>query len=143
MKKFDTYINNISNLGIIISLMYYDLKKHYGYIYIILELIRSFVIFIPDKYFNIVNISLILYYFCLFVYFLNHMEIIYSVWNGYASSVYFLYTFFTIFVYEKKTYINGLDENHILLKPYAHSNHIIKGRIPRKIKNNIILHSSR
>ena len=70
MKTLDTYIQRISKLGIIISLLYYEKNKHV--LYVIIELVRSLLDFITGKYIDLVNVILIIYYFSLFVYFLKY-----------------------------------------------------------------------
>ena len=72
MKTLDTYIQRISKLGIIISLLYYEKNKHV--LYVIIELVRSLLDFITGKYIDLVNVILIIYYFSLFVYFLNEKD---------------------------------------------------------------------
>tara|TARA_A100001015_G_scaffold122505_1_gene135796 strand:+ start:106 stop:543 length:438 start_codon:yes stop_codon:yes gene_type:complete len=132
MKTLDTYIQRISKLGIIISLLYYEKNKHV--LYVIIELVRSLLDFITGKYIDLVNVILIIYYFSLFVYFLNEKEYTYSIWNGYATVAYFIYGFVNFFVYEKKTYIDGvLSDNHPLLVPRTHSGYLKRGRRSRKL----------
>ena len=67
MKTLDNYIQHISKLGIVISLMFYE--KNNSVLYIIIELIRTLLDFITGKYVDLVNVILIIYYFSLFVYF--------------------------------------------------------------------------
>ena len=83
---------------------------------------------------DLVNIILIIYYFSLFVYFLNEKEYTYSIWNGYATISYFINGVVNFFVYEKKTYIDGiLNANHPLLTPQRHSGYLNHGRRNRKL----------
>ena len=134
MKTLDNYIQHISKLGIVISLMFYE--KNNNVLYIIVELIRTLLDFITGKYVDLVNVILIIYYFSLFVYFLNEKEYTYCIWNGYATVAYFINGVVKFFVYEKKTYINGvLNDNHPLLVPRGHSGYLKRGRKSRKLKN--------
>ena len=132
MKTLDNYIQHISKLGIVVSLLYYDKNK--DVFYVVIEFIRSLLDFITGKYKDLVNVILIIYYFSLFVYFLNEKYYTYSIWNGYATVAYFIYGFVNFFVYEKKTYIDGiLNDNHPLLAVRGHSGYINRGRRSRKL----------
>ena len=106
MRTLDNYIHSISKLGIVVSLLYYDKNK--DLFYVVIEFIRSLLDFITGKYKDLVNVILIIYYFSLFVYFLNEKYYTYSIWNGYATVAYFIYGFVNFFIYEKKTYIDGV-----------------------------------
>ena len=132
MRTLDNYIHHISKLGIVVSLLYYDKNK--DLFYVVIEFIRSLLDFITGKYKDLVNVILIIYYFSLFVYFLNEKYYTYSIWNGYATVVYFIYGFVNFFIYEKKTYIDGvLSDNHPLLVPRTHSGYLKRGRRSRKL----------
>lgn len=132
MKTLHNYIQHISKLGVVISLMYYEKNK--SVFYVVIELVRTLLDFITGKYIDLSNVILIIYYFSLFVYFLNEKEYTYSIWNGYATVAYFIYGFVNFFVYEKKTYIDGvLSENHPLLIARAHSGYLKRGRRSRKL----------
>lgn len=132
MKTLDNYIQHISKLGIVVSLMYYEKNKLV--LYIVIELIRSLLDFITGKYIHLVNVILIIYYFSLFVYFLNEKEYTYSIWNGYATISYFIHGVVIYFVYEKKTYVDSiLNENHPLLMARGHSGYLKRGRRSRKL----------
>lgn len=132
MKTLHNYIQHISKLGVVISLMYYEKNK--SVFYVVIELVRTLLDFITEKYIDLANVILIIYYFSLFVYFLNEKEYTYSIWNGYATVAYFIYGFVNFFVYEKKTYIDGvLNDNHPLLAVRGHSGYINRGRRSRKL----------
>ena len=140
MSSIHNYIHSISNFGIIISLIFYDSKLEQSYWYFSLEIIRSFSMFLPKKISNLKNVLLVVYYFILFNYFLNETSKIYSMWNGYITVMYVVYSIYELFVYKKKSY-NGtvIDNHHPLLRPYNRRKYPVVGRGKRNLsgKENI------
>jgi hypothetical protein len=139
MNPIDRYILNISDVGIIVSLIFYENTLGYSYWYFCLEIIRTFLTLISNKISNPINIVLVLYYFSLFIFFLNEPSIIYSMWNGYVTIARMIYAIYNIFIYKKQTYDGPvIDKHHPLMKPYHRSSYPVVGRHKRNLNSNSI-----